>query len=71
MSCYGLLDVNTVLSPSITGQFLEVPYYPGCQYVAYRAVDPMQVSISLMVAYTPREHLHLQLDIILVKEKFT
>ena len=43
VSCYGLLDLNTILSPSTTGQYLEVTYYPGYQYVAFRAEDPKQV----------------------------
>ena len=44
VSCYGLLDLNTILSPPTTGQYLEVAYYPGYQYVAYRAEDPQQVA---------------------------
>ena len=46
-SCYGLLDVNSILSPNPTGQYVKVKYYPGFQYVAYRSSDPMQVCINL------------------------
>ena len=47
VSCYGLLDLKTILSPPTSGQYIELAYYPGYQYVAYRAEDPQQVAIFL------------------------
>ena len=47
VSCYGLLDLKTILSPPTSGQYIELAYYPGYQYVAYRAEDPQQVVIFL------------------------
>ena len=47
VSCYGLLDLKTILSPPTSGQYIELSYYPGYQYVAYRAEDPQQVVIFL------------------------
>ena len=43
MSCYGLLDINTVLSPTLTGQYIDMVYSPGFQYAAYRPSDASQV----------------------------
>ena len=43
VSCYGLLDVNAVLTPIPTGQYVEVVFLPGFQYVAYRANESSQV----------------------------
>ena len=43
VSCYGLLDVNSVLSPMHTGEYVQVFYFPGLQYVAYRPKEPSQV----------------------------
>ena len=43
VSCYGLLDVNTVLTPIPTGQYVQLVYFPGLQYVAYRGGESSQV----------------------------
>ena len=42
-SCYGLLDVNYIVSPIKTGQWVDIYYYPGYTYAAYRATENCQV----------------------------
>ena len=50
-SCYGLLDVNTILTPIPTGQYVELVYFPGLQYVAYRAGECSQVVFFLLLNF--------------------
>ena len=45
ISCYGLLDIE-VISPVPTGQWLELPYYAGCRYVAYKSSQTNQVNFT-------------------------
>ena len=49
VSCYGLLDVNTVLPPIPTGQYVQLVYFPGLQYVACRAEESSQNMITVTV----------------------
>ena len=49
VSCYGLLDVNTVLTPIPTGQYVQLVYFPGLQYVACRAEESSQNMITVTV----------------------
>ena len=57
-SCYGLLDVNPIVTPRKTGQFVDLYFYPGYTYAAYRATENCQVRIyhihvnSLYLFYT-------------------
>ena len=37
ISYYGLLDVQSILAPIATGQQVQLPYYPGHHYAAYKA----------------------------------
>ena len=47
ISCYGLLDIE-VIQPVPTGQWLELPYYAGCRYVAYKHSQSDQVNFTIM-----------------------
>ena len=42
-SCYGLLDTSAILSPINTGQYVDLVYYPGYCYAAYKAKDVNKV----------------------------
>ena len=42
-SYYGLLDVQSILAPIATGQQVQLPYYPGHHYAAYRASEFKEV----------------------------
>ena len=42
-SCYGLLDTSAILSPINTGQYVDLIYYPGYCYAAYKAEDVNKV----------------------------
>ena len=45
ISYYGLLDKGAILSPSTTGEYVEVAYHPGYCYAAYKSEDINQVII--------------------------
>ena len=46
-SYYALLDSQKIISPVFTGFYVEVPYYHGFKYVAFKAQDSSQVEIDL------------------------
>ena len=48
ISCYGLLDIDVIQSPVPTGQYLELPYYAGSRYVAYRPSQTDQVNFIVL-----------------------
>ena len=50
ISCYGLLDVDSILNPVQTGQWAEFPFLPGCTYAAYRA-ENIQVRLKIKCDY--------------------
>ena len=50
-SCYGLLDTNSIFAPIQTGKVVEVAFYPGCFYTAYRAVNDDQVIRFIIIKY--------------------
>ena len=43
MSCYALLDVESILSPTPTGQWLKLPFFPGYLYAACKTQESHQV----------------------------
>ena len=43
-SYYGLLDVNSILSPIKTGEWVELAFRPGFFYAAYKATESCQVN---------------------------
>ena len=49
ISCYGLLDVNSILNPVLTGQWVEFPFLPGYTYAAYSSKENPQVSFWINV----------------------
>jgi hypothetical protein len=44
-SCYGLLDEQMILSPVLTGKWVELDNYPGCRYVAFKTKETQKVDI--------------------------
>ena len=48
-SYYGLLDVM-MISPSLTGQMVEVPYYPGHCYAAFKGNSSTQVFLTFNIS---------------------
>ena len=46
-SYYGLLDVKMIISPSLTGQMVEVPNYPGHCYAAFMGNSSTKVFFDL------------------------
>ena len=42
-SSYVLLDYKSIESPDLSGIFVELPYFPDCRYVAYKAEKGGQV----------------------------
>ena len=51
ISCYGLLDVDSILNPVQTGQWAEFPFLPGCIYAAYRANENTEVRLQIKCDY--------------------
>ena len=45
-SHYALLDSQKITSPVFTGFYVEVPYYHGFEYVAFKAQDSSQVEFD-------------------------
>ena len=48
--CYGLIDSQMILSPVPTGQWIEMPYFAGHIYAAYKAIETKQVNIYCLCA---------------------
>ena len=46
-SYYALLDSQKIIAPVPTGFYVEVPYYHGFKYVAFKAQGSSQVKINL------------------------
>ena len=42
-SFYGLLDVESIKSPMLSGKYLQLPYFPGHCYAAIKPEDSSQV----------------------------
>ena len=51
ISCYGLLDVSSIVAPMQTGQWLELDLYPGYTYAAYRGTKNQVVEKFLELIY--------------------
>ena len=49
ISCYGLLDVSSIVSPILTGQWLELDLYPGYTYAAYKGAKNQVVEKFLQL----------------------
>ena len=47
-SCYGLLSTGTISDPVKTGTRVTLPYYSGCQYVAFAARSSQEVGIFVI-----------------------
>ena len=48
-SYYGLLDVQSILAPVASGQWMQLPYFPGHYYAAYKASESKEVICSVFI----------------------
>ena len=48
-SYYGLLDVQSILAPVASGQWMQLPYFPGHYYAAYKASESKEVICSVLI----------------------
>ena len=63
-ACYELLDDQKIVSAVPTGQFQELPFFPGFRYVAYRPAESHKVHIHLLSPATNKPILKCQESIV-------